>query len=209
MYGHFHKKPLVARLIGGVWQFKWASVFIAVGLYLFASSGYIHAKAMLAQYLIADAWQASMQVGSKQTPWFWADTYPVAKLIVGSETRYVLAGASGRTLAFGPGHMSGTALPGEQGNAVISGHRDTHFAILESVQVGDSIYTETNEGKAHYQVVQVRIVDQHQMGIVQSGIDDMLTLITCYPFKGINPNPELRYVVRAVRVSFSVYPLLS
>lgn len=198
MYGHFHKKPLIKRIFDAIWQFKWASLLIFISLYLFASSGYIHAKALFAQYLIEDAWQESLQSGSAQTPWYWADTHPVAKLIIGDEPSYVLAGASGRTLAFGPGHMSATALPGEQGNSVISGHRDTHFAVLESVNVGDLIHTETQAGSFVYQVRQVRIVDQHQMEVVQSGIDNILTLITCYPFNDLNPDPELRYVVRAI-----------
>lgn len=198
MYGHFHKKPLSARLVSGVWRFKWASMLIVASLYLFASSGYIHAKALLAQYLIADAWVESLETGSSQAPWQWADTHPVAKLTVGDETAYVLAGASGRNLAFGPGHMSGTALPGESGNAVISGHRDTHFSVLESVEIGDIIGTQTAQGEHRYRVSEVRIVHQSQMEVTQSGIDNTLTLITCYPFNGVDPNPELRYIVRAV-----------
>lgn len=198
MYGHFHKKPLSARFVSGVWRFKWASMLIVASLYLFASSGYIHAKALLAQYLIADAWVESLETGSAQAPWRWADTHPVAKLTVGQETAYVLAGASGRNLAFGPGHMSGTALPGENGNAVISGHRDTHFSVLESVEIGDIIATQTAKGEHRYRVSEVRIVHQSQMEVTQSGIDNTLTLITCYPFNGVDPNPELRYIVRAV-----------
>ena len=201
MHFHFHPNPLGMRILHTLWQFKWASVLAVISLYLFASSGYIHAKAIFAQYLIADAWRASLQAGSPQTPWYWADTHPVAKLTLVDETRYVLAGASGRTLAFGPGHISGTALPGAAGNSVIAGHRDTHFAILETIKVGDVINTESHQGKANYQVVQGRIVDQLNMEIVQSGRDDMLTLITCYPFHGIDPNPTLRFVVRAVKLN--------
>ena len=39
-------------------------------------------------------------------------------------------------MAFGPGHLSGTPLPGEAGNAVVSGHRDTHFAFLRGLREG-------------------------------------------------------------------------
>ena len=55
----------------------------------------------------------------------------------------VLAGASGRTLAFGPGHVDGTPLPGEHGNAVVSGHRDTHFAFLRDLRCGDVLEVQT------------------------------------------------------------------
>lgn len=54
---------------------------------------------------------------------------------------------AGRTLAFGPGHLSGTAPPGAIGNAVISGHRDTHFAFLSALRVGDGIVVEGRDGR--------------------------------------------------------------
>lgn len=140
------KKTLGERLLTASWRHKYALSCLLVALYLFSSAGYIHAKAIFAQFLIADAWQVTLQTTENTPPWSWADTYPVAKLTVADETSYVLAGATGRTLAFGPGHMSSTSLPGEQGNAVITGHRDTHFAVLEGVNVGDMIQTQTLAG---------------------------------------------------------------
>ena len=44
---------------------------------------------------------------------------------------YVIEGDSHRELRRGPGHLVGTALPGEDGNCVIAGHRDTHFRVLK------------------------------------------------------------------------------
>ncbi|GAA0854573.1 hypothetical protein GCM10009114_10950 [Aliiglaciecola litoralis] len=164
---------------------------------MFVASGYIHAKATLAQYLIASAWRESIQTDQPISPWSWADTHPVAKLSIAGESYYVLAGASGRVLAFGPGHMSATPLPGESGNVVISGHRDTHFAVLEQVRVGDVIDVETTHQQMQYQVLETRIAHQSQMELTASGNEDLLTLITCYPFNGVDPNPELRFVVRA------------
>ncbi|GAC16632.1 sortase A [Aliiglaciecola lipolytica E3] len=168
---------------------------------MFASSGYIHAKAILAQYLIADAWQESVQTGEKITPWAWADTWPVAKLTIADETLYVLAGATGRVMAFGPGHLSSTPFPGESGNAVITGHRDTHFSLLQEIKIGEVITTETASQITQYKVQEVRIAHQNQINLTESGIDDELTLITCYPFNSAAPNPELRYVVRALKVA--------
>ena len=54
-----------------------------------------------------------------------------------------LAGVSGRTLAFGPGHVDGTPLPGDPGNSVLSGHRDTHFAFLRELRSGDILLVST------------------------------------------------------------------
>lgn len=200
MYGHFHKAPLRRRLLHSIWRFKWASLCFVASAYLFASSGYIHAKAILAQYLIEDAWVESLHTGEKIAPWAWADTWPVAKLTIADRTLYVLAGATGRVMAFGPGHISSTPFPGESGNAVITGHRDTHFSILQDIKIGDLISTETTEKVSRYKVLEVRIAHQDQINLIESGVDDELTLITCYPFNSAAPNPELRYVVRALKV---------
>ena len=197
MYGHFHKKPLSVRIAGGLIRYKWAVLCFVASAYLFASSGYIYAKAWLAQQLIEQAWTASLERNQPMPPWSWADTYPVAKLTVADSILYVLAGDTGRTLAFGPGHLSHTPLPGEVGNSVISGHRDTHFAILETLKVGDIVITTTGSGTSRYQVQEVRIADQHQIQLTENSGQNLLTLITCYPFNSIEPNPSLRFVVRA------------
>ncbi|MFA3791493.1 class GN sortase [Aliiglaciecola sp. SL4] len=187
-------------MLHSIWRFKWASLCFVASAYLFASSGYIHAKAILAQYLIEDAWVESLHTGEKIAPWAWADTWPVAKLTIADRTLYVLAGATGRVMAFGPGHISSTPFPGESGNAVITGHRDTHFSILQDIKIGDLISTETTEKVSRYKVLEVRIAHQDQINLIESGVDDELTLITCYPFNSAAPNPELRYVVRALKV---------
>ncbi|MSQ60616.1 MAG: sortase [Betaproteobacteria bacterium] len=101
---------------------------------------YIHAKAWAAQKLIAAGWGRSLASGAGVKPWPWADTHPVARLEAPRlrVALMVLAGASSRTLAFGPGHMNGTPLPGGAGNSVLSGHRDTHFAFLRELRPGDT-----------------------------------------------------------------------
>jgi sortase A len=118
----------------------------------------------------------------------------------GVET-FVLAGASGRTLAFGPGHLDGTPRPGERGNAVISGHRDTHFAFLRRLGMGDEIVLEARDGRQHrYLVESAHVVDRHDVWVAADAGDTRLTLVTCYPFDAVRPGGPLRYVVVARRV---------
>jgi len=176
-------------------------VCIAISLYFFAASGYIQAKALLAQYLIAQAWTESQLTDGPVPPWSWADTHPVAKLTINKKSTYVLAGATGRTLAFGPAHMSSTPLPGKPGNSVITGHRDTHFSNLAELNVGDVIHIETLDDSTKYKVTHTRIVDEKNLSVIQNSAQDMVTLITCYPFNGLNTNTPLRWVVRAERTS--------
>ena len=68
---------------------------------------WIPAKAQVAQRLIARAWERSMLGTSPPKPWPWADTGPIARLWLAPEAAplYVLAGASGEAMAFGPAHV--------------------------------------------------------------------------------------------------------
>ena len=174
-------------------------VFWGVGQ--MARGAYIHSKASLAQVLIRRAWMKASKKGGSPKPWPWADTTPVARLI--SRTHdidlVVLAGSSGRTLAFGPGHVSGTALPGAHGNVVVGGHRDTHFGFLRDVHVGEPLTVESTAGaRTEYRVTSTAIVDSNDDSILRDRGDDRLTLITCYPFDAIRPGGPLRFVVTAI-----------
>ena len=112
----------------------------------------------------------------------------------------VLSGASGRTLAFGPGHVAGTPLPGQNGNSVVSGHRDTHFAFLRELRSGDALMVHAaNGGVAHYVVSAVEVVHRRDMRVLLDAGDDRLTLVTCFPFDSPLPGGPLRYVVVATR----------
>ena len=172
---------------------------IALALALDAS--YLHAKAWLAQQLLRDAWASTQADGGAHKPWPWADTHPVARLRVPARgiERIVLAGDSGRTLAFGPGWAESSARPGARGTPVISGHRDTHFAFLRELAVGDEIALEGETGTASYRVVSTRIADATRERIALDESEDALLLVTCWPFDAVVPGGPLRYVVRARR----------
>ncbi|HUP46545.1 MAG TPA: class D sortase, partial [Thermoanaerobaculia bacterium] len=110
----------------------------------------------------------------------------------------VLAGASGRTMAFGPGHVDGTALPGQHGNCVITAHRDTHFAVLRNVVAGDRVVLRTADGRRiEYEVTRTMIAGKNETWLLADDGVSKLTLITCYPFDAVIPGGPLRYVVIA------------
>jgi sortase A len=180
--------PLVAALVG----------------LLFCGKGmYIYAKAQYAQFLLERAWQRTLRGEPNAKPWKWADTAPVARLEFPRQHRsyIVLAGASGRTMAFGPGHIDGTARPEENGNCAISAHRDTQFAVLRDVRVGDEIVLQTRDGRAiRYRVRAQRVTDNRDTSLLEPSRGRILTLITCFPFDAIRPGGPLRYVVIASAV---------
>ena len=113
----------------------------------------------------------------------------------------VLSGTSGRSLAFGPGHMDGTAGPGEAGNCVLAGHRDTSFAFLEQLVAGDAVILETPSGRrVEYRVTDLRVVDQRDTWLAAETAIPTLTLVTCWPFHALTSGGPGRYVVRAETV---------
>ena len=105
------------------------SSLLCLGFWQFGQGAYIPAKAWVAQELMQRAWAKSSDGAERPPPWPWADTWPVARLLAkgGDIELIVLSGGTGRTLAFGPGHLDISALPGQIGNSIIAGHRDTHF----------------------------------------------------------------------------------
>lgn len=186
-----------------------AQVLLALALIIavwqLGQAAYIYTKAELAQGLIASAWQETLRNKVPAKPWRWADTWPVARLRMHTkrvrEDLYVLAGATGSSLAFGPGHMAGTALPGATGNSVIGGHRDTHFAFLAKVKIGDELQLQSKTGLwQRYRVSAIAIRNINKGPLMLEPSASQVQLITCYPFDALQAGGPLRYVVTAVKV---------
>lgn len=174
-------------------------LLVAAALILGGKAVYIHAKAAVAQVLLERAFAQSLVTGKPVKAWSWADTWPVAKLEInriGAEA-IVLKGASGEALAFGPSLLDETSRPGERGTSVIAAHRDTHFAFLKDVVVGDVISITRNDGlRFDYRVTRMRIADADASGIDRHAAGFSLVLSTCYPFDAITHGKE-RYLVEA------------
>lgn len=175
-----------------------AALLALAGVACLAAGGWIHLKACLAQALIARAWERHERGDTSARPWPWADTVPVARLIVpGHQALVVLEGDSGRNLAFGPAHDPASVLPGEPGNSVISGHRDTTFRFLQSVRPGDRLRVERAGAGIWFVVSDVHVVDSRRTRIALLSAAPRLTLVTCYPFDAVVPGGPLRWVVTA------------
>ncbi len=163
-------------------------------------SAWIIAKAQVAQVLLEKAWDRARAGEVAPRPWRWADTWPVARLRVPrlGIDEIVLAGASGRTMAFGPAHLAGTARPGSAGNVVLAGHRDTHFRFLRALRPGDEILLETADGwQLRYVMEATAVIDEHDLGVAGPTSQPSLTLITCFPFDAAAPGGPLRFAARA------------
>jgi sortase A len=182
------------------WGAPLAAALLFLGVAGVAEGGWIRAKAQLAQWLLERAWDRSRGPDREVRPWPWADTWPVARLrapTLGVDA-IVLEGATGASLAFGPGHLEGTPLPGRPGNAVVAGHRDTQFAFLRELRVGDPLELELPDGsRLAYLVREAGVVDERDPAVAAPSPGRVLTLLTCYPFDALVPGGPLRYAVRA------------
>jgi sortase A len=109
---------------------------------------------------------------------------------------FVVEGAEDATLRLGPGHLEGTAFPGEKGNCVIAGHRDTQFRRLKDIRKGDEIVLTTSIGESRYRVTGWDIVKPTDTRSLDDTPTAVLNLVTCYPFYYVGNAPK-RFIVHA------------
>ena len=123
---------------------------------------------------------------------------PIARLTIPrlSTGLYVVEGDGARQLRRGPGHLSGTAMPGDIGNCIIAGHRDTHFRVLKDIRRGDEIVLQTRDGEYTYRVQTTQIVSPRDTRPLRPTRDAELHLVTCFPFYYIGSAPK-RFIVDA------------
>ena len=117
----------------------------------------------------------------------------------------VVEGVDKTTLRRAVGHIPGTAMPGEAGNLGLAGHRDTFFRPLKDLKIKDQIQFSTLKGNFKYEVQSLRVVEPNNVGVLASSGENMLTMVTCYPFYYVGPAPK-RWIVRARQVSPQTAP---
>ncbi|SEG26026.1 sortase A [Bryocella elongata] len=105
-------------------------------------------------------------------------------------------GASALAMNLGAEHIAGTAEPGGRGNMALTSHRDGFFRGLKDIAVGDRVEVASGKGFDVYRVDSLRVVSPGDAAPLQPTSDDVLTLVTCYPFFYLGPAPQ-RFIVRA------------
>jgi len=125
---------------------------------------------------------------------------PLGRIEIGTIglSAMILEGTDGKTLRRAVGHIPGTALPGQQGNVAIAGHRDTFFRRLRNIHKNDEITLTTLTGAYLYRVIFAKVVEPEDIWVLDQSDESILTLVTCYPFYFVGPAPQ-RFIVRAHR----------
>jgi LPXTG-site transpeptidase (sortase) family protein len=126
---------------------------------------------------------------------------PVARLVIPRlrMDEIVIEGVDDKSLNAGPGHLPGSAYPGEPGNSVISAHRDRHFAQLGEIRVGDTVFTESGTQQARWIVTSKRVIAADAPALFRTE-DATLTLTTCWPIRYLGTAPE-RLLVTAKAIA--------
>ncbi len=128
----------------------------------------------------------------------WLDPEVIGRLeIPRLDLRVIIReGISESTLRRAAGHLPGSAMPGQEGNFTVAGHRDTFFRPLRAITRQDEILVRTREKLFRYEVESVMVVQPEHTEVLQSGGEAVCTLVTCFPFDYVGPAPR-RWIVRA------------
>jgi len=132
-----------------------------------------------------------------------AEGAPVARLIIPSIDldEIVLEGVDGDDLNAAPGHLPGSAFPGEPGNSIVSAHRDRHFNHLDELDIGDTIKTESGTHNVMWRIISKRVVSKDSPALF-AATRPTLTLTTCWPIRYLGPAPD-RLIITAEPLSQS------
>lgn len=176
------------------------AVLTLVGVLLLGYAGVGYARGALARDRARTAWDVAEARRAVAAASALAPTgagrveavgAPVARLVVPAIglDEIVVEGVGERSLRAGPGHLPGSALPGEPGNAVLSAHRDRHFHRLDRLAVGDSAVTTAAGQTVTWRVVGRRVVGRESPALFTSD-EPRLTLTTCWPVGYLGPAPD-------------------
>ena len=183
-----------------------ASIFsliflLVIGGGYFAYEGLkIELKAKIAQVLLQQAWNKTLQTGKAYQPWPSFDGKLILLLEIPSHniSQVVLNSTSGQSLAFGPSFHEESFLPHERKVTIISSHRDSHGDYIKKLQLGEEIKLQDQYKKWHsYIIDDFFIINVQEEKITMENNNQHLLLVTCYPFDAIRSGTPYRYVVSA------------
>jgi sortase A len=185
--------PTRTRILGSACYF-----FLALGVLALGYAGFVFADSHVYQSLEMKKFK---RTGVLSEPHILAEGDVIGEIQVprlGLDA-IVVQGDSPASLRRAVGHISKSALPGELGNVVLAGHRDTFFRSLHDIRPGDTIEFSTSEHSFEYRVDSIQVVAPNDIQVLEPSTGRHLTFVTCFPFHFVGPAPK-RFVVRAREV---------
>ncbi len=199
------KKPTLKTLA----QYGCAAL-CAAGITVAASGAAVPITAKISQVVLEQAYARTVETGETHRPWGYADMTAIGKISVPrlGVSEIILGGGnqkmSKQSLRAGPTLMPNSAAIGSPGTSVIAAHRDTHFAFLKDIRVGDVIQAAGTDGvMLPYRVNSMQIIEADKFTITKGQTQNELALSTCYPFGSVTGGTK-RYVVHAALDASSI-----
>jgi len=185
--------PTRTHILGGA-----CYLFLALGVLALSYAGFVFADSHVYQALETKKFR---QAGLLSEPHTLVEGEAIGEIHVPrlGFNAIVVQGDSRASLRRAVGHISKSALPGEWGNVVLAGHRDTFFRPLRDIRLGDRIDFNTSEHSFEYVVESIEVVAPNDIQVLQPSTGRDLTFVTCFPFYFVGPAPK-RFIVRAREV---------
>ncbi|MCM3602164.1 class D sortase [Robertmurraya korlensis] len=188
---------------GGLVQIKYIIYFfIFLGLGIIGYAGYqiLHSNIQAEKSLKEAKGKVEVQDDHEDE----SDFEPVVGEVVGllslpkvESELAIVEGTDPDELAKGVGHYKGSFFPGQGGQIVLSGHRDTVFKRVGELVLGDELVMKMPYGEASYEIVNTKIVNADDTSIITlQNQEEELILTTCYPFGYVGDAKE-RYIIYA------------
>jgi len=176
----------------------WSTALLLVGAVLLVYVTFEYGSMYVRQRQLSAEWEKQNAPSSAAPPKAQDPREQMTRLSIPSIDldAIVVEGTNSRQLAIAPGHMTDTAAPGENGNAVITAHRDTFFRHIYELNSGDQIVVRRGGKSFQYLVEKKFVVKPSDVSVLRPTNDARLTLVTCYPTYYVGPAPE-RLVVTA------------
>ncbi len=178
----------------------------AAGVVTAASGAAVPITAKVSQVLMEQAYARTVETGEVQHPWGSSDVAVIGKISVPrlGVSEIILDSGTKQAMRAGPTLMPNSAAIGSPGTSVIAAHRDTHFAFLKDVRVGDVIEAAGKDGEMlPYRVSSMQVVEADKFTVTKGQTSNELALSTCYPFGSIRGG-KMRYVVHAALDASSI-----
>lgn len=178
--------PLLVSLVGGL--------LIVVPIWSNYGNRLTLAATLLYQPVFVQTEQSYYETEREIIRPEYGEFFAVMKIDAINLEEAIIHGDSEKELAKGVAHYAGSTLPGEGGNVVLSGHRETVFWPLKDIEIGDEVKIETQYGTYTYVVSDIHTTTPDDVSDVTPTDYERLTFYTCYPFVMWGPTPE-RYMV--------------
>jgi sortase A len=176
--------------------------FLGIGLLALGYSGFVFADSHVYQAIQAKKFTRASPLSEPHIP-LQGEVIGQMKVPRLKLEAIVVQGDSTASLRRAVGHTSISPLPGEWGNVVLAGHRDTFFRPLRNIRVGDEIDFTTAQQRFQYVVDSIQVVAPNDIEVLEPTTGRDLTLVTCFPFYFVGPAPK-RFIVRAHEVGIIV-----